>query len=302
MQSLLIPADDSDPAAAAAEYGFALAAQLDATVHLLSVVDSSLVAGATYMGDSERTRERLHDRAQERVAALADTARDRGIDPTGAVRSGIPAEEIVDYAGEQDLDGIVMGTHGRGDAARMAVGSVTDKVIRTSPIPVVSVNQEVIGTGAEPTEVDSLLLPTDGSEPAEAAARRGLDLAQRLDATVHLLSVVDEEVASGLSTVVGDPDTADDLTERATEHLSALVTEAQRRGLEFVTVTTEGTPAAEIVAYATENGIDAIVMGTQGRSGFDRLVVGNVTDDVVRDATVPVVTIGPSEEEFGDNA
>ncbi|MHC3439074.1 universal stress protein [Natrialbaceae archaeon A-gly3] len=291
LDTLLVPTDGSDPAEAAAQRGFDLAAQLEASVHVLSVADSSIATGAGYSGDSASIRTRLREQAHTRVTSLQEHAEERGLDATAVVREGIPAKEIVDYADEQGLDAIALGTSGRGGVVRAIMGSVADTVVRTATVPVLTINQAAIDGGEG--SVDSILLPTDGSEPAEAAAARGIDLAEQVDATVHCFSVADEAVASGLDSLVPDDDSVsvDRLTAQADDHVDRVVTTATDRGIECVSATATGDPAAEIVEYAADNALDLIVIGTSGRGGFKRAIVGSVTDEVVRTASVPVLTV-----------
>ncbi|MFP8954831.1 universal stress protein [Natrialbaceae archaeon A-arb3/5] len=140
---------------------------------------------------------------------------------------------------------------------------------------------------------NTILMPTDGSEHAENAAAVGFNIAEKMDATVHALAVGDTSLTH-LSSVGGPPPkTADDVTEIATEWAADLAAEARANGLEAVDVARTGTPAEEIGAYAEEIDADMIVMGTAGRSGFEKRIVGSVTDKVVRTAPVPVVTVRP---------
>ena len=289
--TLLIPTDGSDPAEAAARRGFDLAAQLKASVHIISVADSSLATGTGYSGDSASIRARLRDQATARAASLQEDAEERGLDTTTVVREGIPAKEIVDYADEQGLDAIAMGTSGRGGFVRAVVGSVTDKVVRTATVPVLTFNQTTVDDGDG--SIDSILLPTDGSDPAEAAAARGVDLAERLDATVHCFSVADKTIAGELDALVPDHDSgsANPLTDEADDNAKRVAATATDCDVDCVSATATGDPAEEIVAYADEKGLDMIVMGTHGRGGFQRAVVGSVTDDVTRTANVPVLSV-----------
>ena len=215
-----------------------------------------------------------------------------GLEVTTDSREGIPATEIVDYAGEHDVDAIVMGTAGRGGVTRMVVGSVADKVVRTSPVPVVTVPPAA--SDAEPNggswTIDDLLLPTDGSQTADAAARDALEVASQLEATVHLLTVADTARTSSVPTVTGV-----ELLEGAAERLEELTAEAEARGLEVTTTVREGHPAEAILEHAETEPVDLIAMGTAGRGGVDRFVLGSVTDRVVRSAPVPVVTVRPDD-------
>ncbi len=239
-RSVLIPTDGSDSAETAARLGFALATALDATVHVLSVADVRLAASTGYTSESPKIRHRLREQAAERVQSLA-AAVPAGLDVVDAVREGVPATEIVDYATANDLDAIVMGTAGRGNFGRLVVGSVADTVIRTAPMPVMTVSPDGVDADRQTFTFDNLLISTDGSDPAEVAARRGLDLAEQLDATVHLLTVSDSTLERSVP-VLFETDNFDtqELLERASEHLTVLVTEALERDLEFLTVTREG--------------------------------------------------------------
>ncbi|WP_254864808.1 universal stress protein [Halovivax gelatinilyticus] len=144
-ETLLVPTDGSEPAEHAARRGFDLASDLDATVHILSVADVALATGVGYAGDSESIRTRLRDAATTRAESLHDEAVERGIEAIVATREGIPADEIVSYADDHAIDAIVIGTTGRGGFARAIVGSVADKVVRTSPVPVCTVGPNETG-------------------------------------------------------------------------------------------------------------------------------------------------------------
>ncbi len=147
--TLLIPTDGSEQAEQAARTGFELAKALGASVHVLSVADSSIAAGAGYSGDSASIRQHLREEATRRAESLRDDALERGLDATATTREGLPAGEIVDYAAEHGLDAIVIGTSGRGGLARAIIGSVADKVIRTASVPVLTVRPN-----GEPEETD----------------------------------------------------------------------------------------------------------------------------------------------------
>mgnify|MGYP005854281569 CR=1 FL=1 len=290
--TILIPTDGSDPAEAAAQRGFDLAEQLKADVDILSVADSSVATGTGYSGDSASIRSRLHEQATTHATSLRTHAKECGLNVEAVVRNGIPAKEITDYAEESEPDLIVMGTAGRGGVARAIVGSVTDKVVRTATVPVLTLNQAALNNDSG--SVDSILLPTDGSDTAEAAAAYAVGLADQVDATVHYVSVVDKQATNGLGSFVGESDSssrADRFVEQAAARVEQLSTTATERGVECVTATATGDPAEEIVAYATDHDIDLIAMGTHGRGSFERLLVGSVTDNVVRAATVPVLTV-----------
>lgn len=294
IQTLLIPTDGSERSVAAARRGFDLAAAFDAEIYVLSVADSSIATGTGYSGDSPSIRRKLRETARKRVATLREEALDHGISVTTAVREGIPANEIVSYAREAAIDAVVMGTAGRGGVARTVIGSVTDKVVRTAGMPVITISPTAVA-GDWSDGVSTMLLPTDGSELARAVATRGLDLAGQVDAAVHFLSVIDEGRLAAISDLFdgdGPPDDADE-RDGAADHLETLTDLARERRLESTAIVRVGDPPTVIVEYADSEGIDLIVLGTAGRGGFERLLMGSVADRVIRTAPVPVLTIRP---------
>ncbi|MFB6131339.1 MAG: universal stress protein [Salinigranum sp.] len=134
---------------------------------------------------------------------------------------------------------------------------------------------------------ETIVIATDGSESVGRAVRVALDLADRFDATVHALYVVDTgEVESSPDSVREEMRTA--LRESADEALEA-VRAATDRGV--TTAIREGRPATEIGDYAREHGADAVALGTRGRHGENRFLIGSVAERVVRTCPVPVLTV-----------
>ncbi|WP_436343390.1 universal stress protein [Natronorubrum sp. FCH18a] len=130
---------------------------------------------------------------------------------------------------------------------------------------------------------EDVLIPTDGSDGTRQSITHGLTIAKQFDATIHALSIVPEGPLGTLQN-----DAAAPAAHRAVERVEA---EAERADVGIETAVEQGVPHEEILAYADEHDIDMIVMGTQGRTGLDRVLVGSVTERVVRMADVPVVTV-----------
>ncbi|SFB68258.1 Nucleotide-binding universal stress protein, UspA family [Halobiforma haloterrestris] len=141
---------------------------------------------------------------------------------------------------------------------------------------------------------ETILFPTDGSDHAETVAEHALDVATTRDAAVHVLSVVDDR-----SFLVLDDERVEqvrkDLEANAREATDAAATAAADQGLEVETAVDTGHPAECIVDYAEANDVDLIVMGTSG-DDYENNVVGSVSQRVVRQSPVPVLTIGPDVE------
>jgi nucleotide-binding universal stress UspA family protein len=134
---------------------------------------------------------------------------------------------------------------------------------------------------------DDLLFPTDGSENSRVAFEHASSLAERYDARIHVLYVVNTTYADVGAT---GRTTIDSLRERGETAVREIEELATANGLEVVTRIEEGDPYREILAFAGDD-MDLIVMGTRGRSGIDRYLLGSVTEKVVRTADVPVFTV-----------
>jgi nucleotide-binding universal stress UspA family protein len=145
---------------------------------------------------------------------------------------------------------------------------------------------------------ETVVVATDGSESVRRAVEVGLDLAARFGAGVHALYVVDEgEVASAPEPVRGEVRNAFDRAAR-----EALADVERAAGHPVTTAVREGRPAAEIVAYAVEHGADAVAVGTRGRHGENRFLIGSVAERVVRTCPVPVLTVRRLAPEERDRA
>jgi nucleotide-binding universal stress UspA family protein len=139
--------------------------------------------------------------------------------------------------------------------------------------------------------VERVLVPVDGSEPAEAALEHALETFP--DAELTLLTVIDPAV--GIGTSAGAPGGSElwyeSMRERAEATLEAGRERAAEHGREAETVTETGRPASTIVDYAAEHGVDGIVIGSHGRQGVSRLLLGSVAETVVRRAPCPVTVV-----------
>jgi len=135
--------------------------------------------------------------------------------------------------------------------------------------------------------IGTVVIATDGSESVERAVAVALDLAERFDADVHALSVVDAgEVENAPEDLRAELRTA--LTERGEEATGRVVERADHG---VTTAVREGRPANEIRAYAREVDADVVATGTRGRHGENRFLVGSVAERVVRTCPVPVLTV-----------
>ncbi|WP_254832467.1 universal stress protein [Haloglomus salinum] len=136
---------------------------------------------------------------------------------------------------------------------------------------------------------DLLVVATDGSESGERAVATALDLADRFDAAVHVLSVVDPSRVAEVPAEDADSVRAA-LHERASDAVDAVAEQAPD-DIEVDTLVREGHPADAIVDYAQEAGADSVALGTRGRGGDGGFLLGSVAEAVVRTCERPVLTV-----------
>ncbi|MFD1600334.1 universal stress protein [Halobellus rarus] len=287
-EDILLPFDGSDGAAEALYHTAEIAHWADATIHVLFVADTrhdSVTVVETEVVDA------LVQEGEDIVEEAEKTLTTLGVDYDSDVVQGHPAPTIVEYAEQYEYDVIVMPTHGREGVSRYLIGSVTEKVVRLSSVPVLTARMQPDEHLVFPYE--SILIPTDGSAGAAYAAEHGLSLAAALDATVHVLCVVDD-ASLGLdvrSTISGQ-----EREQAATDAVDDLVSEAETHGVSnSVRHVEHGSPIEVILDTIDSNDIHAVVMGTTGRRGSDRILLGSVAEKTVRSAPVPVLTVGQGE-------
>ena len=130
-----------------------------------------------------------------------------------------------------------------------------------------------------------ILIPTDGSESALPAIENGVAMADQFGATVHALSVAPYVVTR--DRLRYDPE------ERAENAVAEVEQKCQEHDVDVTTAVKRGDPAQEVLAYIDEGTVDAVVMGTHGRTGVGSVFFGSVADRVVKNAEVPVTTVRP---------
>jgi len=285
--NILLPFDGSEGAAEVLHHASELAHWADATIQILYVADTTRDSVTVVDGKAIDALEQKGEDIVEEAAKTLDTL---GVPYSTDVIQGNPAPTIADYAERYDQDIVVMPTHGREGISRYLIGSVSEKVVRLSSVPVLTVRMQPDETLNFPYE--NILIPTDGSTAATHAAEHVLSLAAVLDATVHVLSVV-EEASLGLD--VRSTISAEESEQAATDAVETVVSEANTHGVtNTVRHIQHGTPVKEILGYIEANDIDAVGMGTTGKRSTDRILLGSVAEKTVRSAPVPVMTVADS--------
>jgi len=283
---MLFAADFSENSKEAFRMACSLAVENKTRLIVLHVVEPAWVAktaddlglGSVPTSETEGGHEFLKRRMGEVYAP------NHPIDVEYRTNEGDAAEEILCMADEIGADLIVMGTHGRTGLRRLLAGSVATAVLRGAHCAVLALRSHDRPRDAK--EIRVILHPTDSSDGSEAVLRVARSLARDLGAKLILLHVVPIAVFPIESAVPVDPQAYRDVMEAVRQHLDGpdlkYPVEA-RLG--------QGDAADEIRRMAREVGCDLIVMGTQGRTGLDRLLLGSVAESVLAKADCPVMVV-----------
>ncbi|MBI3048100.1 MAG: universal stress protein [Acidobacteria bacterium] len=281
---ILVPTDFSASSDAALGYARMFAWTSGGALHLLHVCGDRLTPPHA---EGHRDREPA---ALRRIRDRLTEADQRHRLKIRVVERAAPAEAILDYARTADIDLIVMGTHGRSGVTHLLMGSVSEKVVRSAPCPVLTTH------GAPPPAASftRILVPTDFSEPSDAALDCARLLQLRFGASIRLLHVLEDQLLEGPfgseAFVAAPPETRAARLREARERLSHRVPAADYESGRTTSEILFGPTANTISHYAADNGFDLIVMSTHGRTGLAHLLMGSVAERVVRSASCPVIT------------
>lgn len=159
--------------------------------------------------------------------------------------------------------------------------------MKAKPIPSVELNSFI-------RMYNKILLPTDGSPGAEAAIDHAMHVANQNDAVVHAVHVIEITDLGDITEETEDLEA--ELRESSQELLTPILDAADNAEVEVVEAVIEGRPYEQLVEYVTENAIDMVVMGSHGKSGLSRVLLGSTAEKVVRHSPVPVLTVRTRED------
>ena len=287
---ILIGVDGSEESELAARRGLEFAAAVGADVTVLHVVERGAL-GLTESGDEKA---RLRERGETVLADIEAIAESMGHPVDTELAEGRPSERIAERARGLEADLAVLGRQGLTGVGRRLLGGVTERVLASGAVPVFVVPE----SADEPVAYERLLVPTDGSENAEAALPHGAEIAAAHGAAVDVLNVVDLQSAGGAFNAGGLSKSfverleaeGEDAVERAAGELTATLSE-EAVGTAVERTASLGGAAAGVREYAEAHGSDLIVMGARGRSNLERTLLGSVASTVVRTVDVPVLVV-----------
>jgi nucleotide-binding universal stress UspA family protein len=240
----------------------------------------------SYEGDLElvgvsNIKEVLKGPAEKLVAEARDIAESEKATIITNIEQGEAYERIVDVAEAENCDIIVMGRRGRHRLERALMGGVTARVIGHTKKDVLVVPRDsTVGW-------KKIILGTDGSKYSDAAAERAVDFAKSYGGDIIAVSVVNitEEFFAQA------PNAVDKMIEKSKQTLAGVRRKADLSNVNIETVIKEGEPYEKIVGLANEKKADVIFLGSHGRTGISRLLMGRVTEQVIGKTSCPVLVV-----------
>lgn len=291
---ILCPIDFSESSIRSLAYAGALANWYDAQLTVLHVVPT--FDPVQLPGDLGQPVHVVNPVPREQVMDELRRTLERttlSVAPTLVAESGHVPTTLVDRALSIGADLIVMGTHGRRGFKRLLLGSVTEAVLHEAPCPVLTVPPRAGAAASDTVTFKRILCPTDFSPSSLQALGFALDLARQADGrltVIHVLEwLADEEPRMSIHFNI--PEYRRSLEADARERLRMLLAEESQTWAEIDTTLAFGRAYREILRAAETNDADLIVMGAQGRGGVDLALFGSSTQQVVRGAACPVLTV-----------
>ena len=297
-RKLLVALDGTDVAQTVLPFAAQLAMGLDVPLVLFSAVQGGGqsegdVYGDLYEQDAQAARARLKEIAEELAA--------EGVDARTLVSVGSPAEQIIAAAEANGCDLVAMSNHGRNLFAQGLLGSVTNRVIHNTDIPVLTITPEKVELYRDHhVRLTKIMVPLDGSPPGDAVLPHVEDLALRLSLTVSLARVVTPPSLFWMDSYpesLGEAEKT--MRAEAESYLDSVAQRLRVRGLEVESKVLVGHPATSLIEYLDKTPHDIIAMATRGRTGISRWMLGSVTDALVRGSGDPVLVVPPQHEVQG---
>ncbi len=290
-KNILVPVDFSDCSNKALEYAILFGEKYGARLTLFHVIAlfQEDVNEAERVQELENYVKKQEDKIRRQMAGSEGKVSARGISVQTVIQRGInPADTILEYVEENPFDLIIMGTHGRTGLKHVLQGSVAEKVVRLSPVPVLTIHRDV-----HKFDFDDILVPIDFSMYSHKAVEFAVDLAHNFNSRLVFLHVIEQEIhpsfyAAGVTSIF---EIDHDLKQRVIQNMQEFVEDFIDENFSVKYVVLEGKAHREIVEYAKENNMDLIVIATHGLTGLEYLLLGSTTEKVVRWATCPVFTV-----------
>jgi nucleotide-binding universal stress UspA family protein len=293
LKNILVTTDGSDLAEAAFAFARQLARPCGSVLHLVYVEEfNPMFAYAADVPMAIPPTEWMQGVRDDHQVRLNETAvrlaHETNLQVVPHVKDGTPAAKIVECAQETAADCIIMSTHGRSGFARLIFGSVTERVLRDAPCPVLCVKP------AEKPDINGpVLFATDLSAGSLTALPYAIELAKDHGRELNIILVLEDQLYIPPDGVLTAPVewlvNEQKQQEKTLEELAAAL--GQQHGLKILPHVRHGNAIDEINACAVETMARCLVMATHGRSGLRRIMLGSVAEGVIRHSMCPILAV-----------
>ncbi|HMA66534.1 MAG TPA: universal stress protein [Desulfosalsimonadaceae bacterium] len=296
IRSIFCATDFSEFAGVVVAYGIAMAKRFEATLYICHVVDLPTVSAyGEAVFDPIEYQQRFMDTALREIHSLLE---DSGVRYEPLVTIGSTTEEITRLAKDYTAELVITATHGRSGLKRFFLGSVTERLMRTLPCPLLVLrgSEELTDHMDSPrVPFKKILVGCDFSEDANAALNYSLSLAQEFESELHLVHVVEPSGYKDLFRIQQESgeQIRQDLYQMIRDRLNSLVPGEALNWITLESRVLAGKPYAELIRYADIHDMDMIALGIRGHGMVEELLVGSTTDRVIRQAPCPVLSICP---------
>ena len=288
-QTILVATDFSKPEKLVVRYALKLALVLNLRLTILHVVKAP-PGFEQWSPAAHRSLQSLKTKALLELGRLVRLAHENSLMADYKLLVGIPEDSIVETVHNSNVAFVAMGTHGKTGWNRLRLGSVAESTLRQAPCPVLTIRASATHhTPVNPRKlkVSRLLVATDFSASSKAALRTAVVLAKRLNARVVLVHATEPSGSSQ-----SDPLRVVELSrKRSAQQLQNIISASRADEVITDKVVITGNPVEVILDQAKHQKADLIVVGTHGRRGMKRLVLGSVAEAVVRGAACPVFAV-----------
>lgn len=291
IRQILCPVDFSETSRHAVNHAIEIARWFKSKITALYVmnpllrVDPPLFAESTGRGRTVEDEVALQTELHELMSTAAV-----GLESEVLLDEGSPAGRILERASSLRSDLIVVGTHGRGGFDRLLLGSVTEKILRRASCPVLTVPPPAVVATKLPYE--RLLCPVDFSDSSLSALKFALGIAEESDAHITVFHAVEWPRDDELGGIEVDTAAFRRLVEEQTlRSLNDLVPDDVRVWCQPDAAVGYGKAYQQILEAAEKKHADLIVIGVRGRNPVDLMLFGSTTNQVVRHASCPVLTL-----------
>jgi nucleotide-binding universal stress UspA family protein len=285
MQRILCPVDFSEFSDRAYEYALSFARHFGAKLFVQHVTEPVVVLPRVHVSPAllDQVYAEQYAGAEQKIHELTAKHSRNGVESEVVLERGPVADSILQFAEDQNIDLIAMGTHGRRGLDRIVVGSVTERVLRTARCAVLAVHNPAQATGGqgEPIQVRRILFCTDFSDNSPRALEYAFLLACQYKAEISLLHVLERSGGKNLEAEKQD----------VLERIRSFTPDDVERCVTVVPAVRAGQAYQEILEHATENQTDLIVLGVRGRNAVDLALFGSTTYRVIQLGSCPVLVV-----------